>query len=68
MTQPPPPSADPKKVLENIRAADFADAINADLLQSIYGLEHQQQFEEDRGPIQAALRDLIIKATEDAAT
>jgi hypothetical protein len=68
MTQPPPPSADPTKVLENIRAADFADTIDAALIQSIYDLEHQQQFEDDRGPIQAALRDLIIKATEEPPT
>jgi hypothetical protein len=54
-----------KKVLEDVRAAFFADRVDADLLDGVYEREHNQQFEDKRGPIRAELRDLIIEAVGD---
>lgn len=59
---PDPQTADPSHVLEKIRAADHP-ALDAGLVAEIYALEHQDQFEDDRGPTQAKLRDLIVAAT-----
>jgi hypothetical protein len=54
-----------KKVLEEVRAEQFADRVDHDLLSAVYDLEHQQQFEDKRGPIRARLRDLVIEAVGD---
>ena len=54
---------DARKVLEEVRASYFAERFDAALLATIYTIEHEQQFEDDRGPVQAKLRDLITDAT-----
>jgi hypothetical protein len=59
---PDPQTADPAQVLEQIRANQHS-SLDAGLVAAIYELEHQDQFEDDRGPTQAKLRDLIIAAT-----
>jgi protein-L-isoaspartate O-methyltransferase len=56
---------DPKKVLEKIRAASYADAVTAKMLQSVYALEHEKQFEDERSTVEAALRELIADGVEE---
>lgn len=56
-----------KKVLEKIRAASYSEGVTAEMLQAIYALEHEKQFEDDRGSIETALRDLIADAVEEAS-
>lgn len=58
---------DAKKVLEKIRAASYSEEVTAEMLQAIYALEHEKQFEDDRGSIEAALRDLIADAVKEAS-
>jgi hypothetical protein len=53
---------DARKVLEQIRANNYAEVVSKDLLKATYELEHDKQFEDERGPVQASLRDLIIAA------
>lgn len=57
---------DAAKVLEAIRAADFADSVTPEILQAVYAIEHDKQFEDQRGPVQAALRDLVAQAIHGA--
>jgi hypothetical protein len=56
MTKPDPSAA--LTMLEAIRREKHPD-IAAELLAEIYQCEHDEQFEEERGVIQAQLRDLI---------
>ena len=56
MTKSDPPAA--LHTLEAIRAEKHPE-IAAKLLAEIYQREHAEQFEEERGVIQAQLRDLI---------
>lgn len=51
---------DALEVLNEIRARDFAD-ISEDLLQKMFAIETAAQFESDRGPVAAKLRDLIVE-------
>lgn len=64
MTKPDPSAA--LNLLEAIRS-EHHPAIAADLLVTIYQREHAEQFEEDRGVIQAQLRDLISEYVEGSA-
>lgn len=59
MTTPDPSVA--LKLLEELRAEKFAD-VPAELLSTIHRLEHEQQFERERGVIQARLRDLVSES------
>lgn len=56
MTKPDPSTA--LDMLEAIRSERHPD-IPAELLIEIYQREHDEQFEQERGVIQADLRDLI---------
>lgn len=58
-------NTDAQKVLESIRLSQFADRVTADLLNAVYALEHEKQFEDERGTSEAALRSLITDAVED---
>jgi hypothetical protein len=52
-------------VLERLRAEQFPD-VPADLVKKAYELEHARQFELERGPVRAELRDLIEEAAGEA--
>lgn len=65
MTTPDTPAA--LDLLETIRGKQHPE-IAADLLATIYEREHAAQFEEDRGVIQAGLRDLISDHVDEAST
>lgn len=58
---------DAKKVLEKIRAANYADAVTAEMLQAIYAVEHEKQFEDERAAVEAALRHLISDAVKESS-
>jgi hypothetical protein len=58
---------DAKKVLEKIRAASYPDAVTAEMLQAVYALEHEKQFEDERAAVEATLRDLIADAVKEAS-
>lgn len=58
---------DAKQVLEQIRAANYDGFVSAGLLDAVYGIEHDKQFETERGPVVAQLRDLISRAIEESA-
>jgi hypothetical protein len=58
---------DAKKVLERIRAASYSEGVPAEMLLAIYALEHEKQFEDDRGSVEAALRDLIADSVKEAS-
>jgi hypothetical protein len=64
MTTPDPSAA--LNLLETIRSQRHPD-IAEHLLTAIYEREHAEQFEQDRGVIQAALRDLIAEHIEASA-
>ena len=51
-------------VLERIRQETDAESVPAQLVKRIYELEHSRQFEVERGPIRAQIRDLIKAAAE----
>ena len=59
---------DAQSVLENIRSKSFADSVTADMLQAVYTLEHDKQFEDERGDVERALRDLIVEAVGEPTT
>lgn len=48
-------------VLERIRADRYPD-VPATLVDAVYRLQHSRQFEDERGPTQAAIRDLVQEA------
>jgi hypothetical protein len=50
-------------ILESIRADKCAD-LDANLLEAVFHLEHQHQFEDERGVVEAAIRDLISQQVE----
>jgi hypothetical protein len=50
---------DARQVLERIRAQGYAETVTADLLAAVYGIQHDKQFEDERGQVRAQLRDLI---------
>lgn len=54
-----------KSVLEKIRAAEYSDSVSAEMLQAVYALEHDKQFEDRRGSVEAALRNLITEAIQE---
>jgi hypothetical protein len=58
---------DARQVLEAIRAADYDGDVSADLLAAVYDIEHDKQFEDERGQVQARLRDLIVEAVPEAS-
>lgn len=58
---------DAKQVLEAIRADEYAETVSAELLATVYEIEHDKQFEVDRGQVQANLRDLITEDVPEAA-
>ena len=53
---------DALSVLEAIRRDRSETNVDADLLKAVYDVEHDKQFEADRGPVRATLRDLIEAA------
>ena len=57
---------DPKQVLENIRAAEYGDSVTPELLAAIYVIEHDKQFEDERGQVRAQLRDLIADDVQES--
>jgi hypothetical protein len=59
---------DAKQVLEAIRADEYAETVSAGLLSTVYEIEHDKQFEVDRGQVQANLRDLITEDVPEAAS
>lgn len=58
---------DATDALEQIRSADYADAVSADVLAAVYAIEHDNQFEDERGPTRASLRDLIAEAVTESS-
>jgi hypothetical protein len=48
--------------LESIREDQFAATVDAGLLSAVYEIEHDKQFEVDRGSVRASLRDLVEAA------
>jgi hypothetical protein len=54
---------DALEVLNEIRARDFAD-ISEDLLKKMFLIETASQFESDRGPVVAKLRELIVDESQ----
>ena len=50
------------EVLTRVRQKDFPE-VDGELLEQIFLREHEFQFEDDRGQVRAALRDLIDEAT-----
>ncbi len=59
---------DAKQVLEKVRVESYADDdVTADLLGAVYALEHGKQFEDERGPVRAHLRDLIASAVQESS-
>jgi hypothetical protein len=53
------------KVLESIRASQFADRVTPEMLKVVYAVEHEKQFEDERGIAIATLRYLIVDAVEE---
>jgi len=51
------------EVLERVRS-EYYPQVDAKLLRLVFELEHEDQFEDDRGPVCAALRDLITASAE----
>lgn len=56
-----------REALEAVRSEKYGDTITPELLSKVYEMEHDQQFEDDRGPIQAQLRDLVADEADEAA-
>lgn len=59
---------DAKQVLEAIRADEYSESVSAELLSTIYEIEHDKQFEVDRGQVQANLRQLITEDVPELAS
>lgn len=60
-------NTDAAQALERIRAASYPDAVSAELLKAVYDIEHDQQFEDERGPVRATLRNLIAETIEESS-
>jgi hypothetical protein len=59
---------DAKQVLEKVRVENYADDdVSSDLLAAVYALEHGKQFEDERGPVRAQLRELIASAVQESS-
>jgi hypothetical protein len=58
---------DAREVLEKIRAHEYAEAVTANLLAAVYEIQHDKQFENERGPVRAQLRDLIAAHVQEGS-
>jgi hypothetical protein len=59
------PAAGPLDTLEALRAEHYPD-VPAELLAEVFEIEVEAQFETERGPVQARVRDLIIPSEDPA--
>lgn len=58
--------ADALDVLDSIRVALYTESIDESVLRRVYEIEHERQFEDDRGPVRDALRAVIEAAIQEA--
>ena len=58
---------DAKQVLEKVRAGEYAEDVSPDLLAAVYEIEHDKQFEDERGEVRAQLRDLIAASVKEGS-
>ena len=59
------PAVGPLDTLEALRAEHYPD-VPAELLAEVFKIEVEAQFESERGPVQARVRDVIVSTEETA--